>query len=92
MYAYNESSNIHVTAYSATGCVTNGVQTAVACEGRDTLTISCPAGQVINVIDGFYGRAVPDTELCPYGAAQNDDTTCRSASSSTLVRFSPRMS
>ena len=69
----------------ATGCESSGVQTLVACEGRDRLHASCPAGQVINVIDGFYGRAVPDTELCPFGRRQNDDTTCRSRSSSTLV-------
>ena len=69
----------------ATGCESSGVQTLVACEGRDRLHASCPAGQVINVIDGFYGRAVPDTELCPFGAAQIDDITCRSRSSSTLV-------
>ena len=70
----------------ATGCESSGVQTLVACEGRDRLHASCPAGQVINVIDGFYGRAVPDTELCPFGGAQNDDVTCRSASSSAVVR------
>ena len=75
-----------ISHHYVTACNPEGPEIATACENRDTLSISCPTGQVIDVIDGFYGRTVPDTELCLFGSSHQDRTDCRSASSSLQVK------
>ena len=69
------------------GCTQHpsGPITKIGCEGRGGVSITCPVGQVIHVIDGFYGRTVPDSQTCPYGRPHRNRQDCVSTSSVAQV-------
>ena len=60
--------------------------TRIMCENQGPLTITCSANQHIHIVDGFYGRTVPYTDICPISSSRNANTNCISQTSITKVR------
>ena len=54
----------------------------VICEG-DTVTLSCPTGTRLQILDARYGRFLPGEQLCPNPAIH--DFNCRAANSYFMV-------
>ncbi len=60
--------------------------TEIQCENTGDLYISCPSGEILTIVSGFYGRTQPDAAVCPFGGNHNDDTNCVDAGSEDKIR------
>ncbi len=61
----------------------SGEMTETACEAKGTLPISCPAGEVINVINGFFGRTT--RSICDKWYGGTWDLNCVSDTAPVMI-------